>query len=136
MYKTFVLIFLALMLQPCFADSCPTISEIKRNLLKDWKAFDSEDGKPLSYQRIVHFKKNVEQFILAEAADEDSNNGTIHCYYRDKNGSMLDTYLARNNYSPENPTKFWYHVTGATQCAAGMEKCTFRTRQLAQLAKK
>jgi hypothetical protein len=111
-----------------FALTCPSISSIKNNLLTGWKAYDSDDGTLLSKKRESQFKQNAQEFALAEWkwTGTDKTTGTIHCYYRDTNGSDLEAYLSKGNYSPENSRDYWYDVSGSMHCAAGMEKCEFR----------
>lgn len=115
------------------AETCPSVDAIKKNThLQGWKAFDSEDGTPLSAKREAQFKKNIEQFVLAEWVNRDSRLGTIHCYYRDNTGSDLEAYLAKNNFMPQDSKKYWYQVTGSLQCAAGMDECHFKKNILPQ----
>jgi hypothetical protein len=113
--------------QVSFAETCPSISDIKGNSLNAWKAYDSDDGKPLSAAREAQFKKIVEQFTLAEwVRDKKKNSASIHCYYSDKTGSSLEAYLAKNNFHPKlSQNNFWYQVSGSMHCAAGKEKCEF-----------
>lgn len=116
-----------------FADRCPSVNDIKHNALNGWKPYDSDDGKPLSIARETRFKKMVEEFALAEWATDHKLPGTIHCYYRDKTGSNLEAYLAKENFNPKmNLHNFWYKVSGFMHCAAGMEKCEFENRILPQ----
>lgn len=114
----------------CFAETCPSVQTIKSNALKGWVVFDSEDGKPLSSERLAQFKELVEQFALAEWSSIDSKTGAIHCFYRDKEGSALEAYLAKEHFSPINSKNLWYEVSGAHQCAAGMKECEFKANIL------
>ena len=123
--KIFLLISLIIFSSVGFAETCPQIKDIKSSTATGWKVYDSEDGTLLSAKRAAQFKKQITQFSLAEWTSEPNPNGAIHCYYRDQNGSDLDAYLAKKNFSPENATKIWYQVSGAMQCAAGVEKCIF-----------
>ena len=107
-----------------YADVCPTVKEIKSQKLAGWKAYDSDDGTPLSKKRTVAFIKSADQFILAEWSRRGRQGSAIHCFYRDVNGSDLEAYLTKNNLVPEN-NKAWYQVSGAMQCAAGNDMCQF-----------
>lgn len=108
------------------AETCPTVSDIKKNSHPGWKAYDSDDGLPLSAARETQFKKIVEQFALAEWSPSKKQPGSIHCYYRDSTGSSLEAYLAKDHFKPKLDKKsFWYTVSGFMHCAAGMEKCQF-----------
>jgi hypothetical protein len=129
----------ALLCQLSFAESCPNVSDVKKDALFGWKVYDSEDGTLLSPTRARAFKKNAEQFALAEWAHrKDSKGNIIHCYYRDSAGSALEAYLAKDNFIPKNTKNYWYEVSGAMQCAAGTTECEFQRLRLKhqQLAKK
>lgn len=118
------------------AETCPSIKDLKTGSMHGFKAYDSDDDTLLSETRIAQFIKNSEQFILAEWQDTQDHKGAIHCYYRDANGSQLETYLMKANLIPDNPKKSWYQVSGSMHCAAGMEACHFLTNSTQQLAKK
>lgn len=129
---------LLLFSQVTLAETCPTVNEIKKNSLKSWKAYDSLDGKVLSSARETRFKNMIEEFALAEWKTTKPLKGTIHCYYRDKTGSSLEAYFAKNNFKPNNRKHFWYEVSGYMHCAAGMDKCEFNNQMMGrtQLARK
>lgn len=116
--------------QLSFAETCPSVADIKKNSLTGWKAYDSDDGKPLSTSREAEFKKILEQFALAEwSKSKTDKHGSIHCYYRDNTGSSLEAYFAKDNFIPKlDPKTFWYQVSGSMHCAAGKEKCEFEQR--------
>lgn len=115
----------------CLADTCPTISEVKHGKLTGWKIYDSDDGKLVSTHRASEFKRIAEQFALAEWS-----KGNVHCYYRDKDGSDLEVYLAKDHLSFSNKKDYWYEVSGYMHCAAGMKECEFQQmKQTPHLAK-
>lgn len=124
--------------QLAWAETCPSIAAIKSNHLAGWKAYDSDDGVPLSSKREIQFKNNAREFALAEWTNSSKKSGSIHCYYRDNTGSDLEAYLAKDNFAPENSRDYWYQVSGSMHCAAGMDKCKFldSSNQIAQLAKR
>lgn len=122
-----------------FADTCPNVNDIKNNSMNGWKAYDSDDGVPLSPARETLFKKNVVEFTLAEWTNGKRKSGAIHCYYRDKSGSNMEAYLSKENFVPKQTSRnFWYTVSGYMHCAAEKEDCEFETKLLGknQLAKK
>lgn len=130
---------LVILCHTAFAETCPTVKDIKNNALIGWKAYDSDDGTPLSSAREASFKKDIEEFTLAEWANDKNKNNTVHCYYRDKSGSHLEAYFAKDNFKPKvAANSFWYKVSGFMHCAAEMEKCQFESHALTntQLAKK
>lgn len=110
---------------PVYAETCPSVVKIKADKISGWKAYDSEDGKPLSNYRLSQFKNSVKQFVLAEWVNKDNKNGTMHCYYQDKDGYSFEAYLSKDHFTPENSKKMWYAVSGSLQCAADMNKCQF-----------
>jgi len=125
---------LLMLCQAGFSLTCPSVASLKQNSLSGWKAYDSDDGTPLTLKRETQFKQNAKEFALAEWkwSGTDKKTGTIHCYYRDNTGSDLEAYLAKGNYSPENSKDYWYSVSGSMHCAAGMEKCEFINGPLKQ----
>lgn len=122
-----------LMAGASYAETCPTVKEIKNHSLSGWKAYDSEEGTPLSAAREARFENMAEQFALAEWKREKGLRSSIHCYYRDNSGSSLEAYLAKDNFIPKITNKsFWYQVSGYMHCAAGANNCPFETRNLIQ----
>lgn len=137
MKQCLVFILSVCLCQMSFAITCPTVSDIQKNTLAGWKAYDSDEGEPLSAMREAAFKKNAREFALAEWVNKGDKMGSIHCYYRDDNGSAMEAYLAKEHFRPKNPNAFWYEVSGFMQCAAGMENCDFEQHQpKTHLAKK
>lgn len=127
MHKIFNILLLSLCCVTTIAsaETCPSVYNLKKPNLTGWKFYDSEDGKPLSEQRIAQFKKMAEKFVLAEW---DHQKGVIHCYYSNKDGSGLESYAAKSSFVPENP-KVWYSVTGSMQCVVSKDKCKFTERK-------
>lgn len=111
--------------QIAYADTCPSMKTIKSSPLLTWKAFDSDDQKPLTAAQTTTFINSIDQFSLAEWVKQGPQTGTIHCYYSDRNGSVLEAYLAKASYMPVNTKHFWYEVSGSMHCAAGMDNCLF-----------
>lgn len=120
----------ALVCQFVFAETCPSVRDVRNNTLsRDWVAYDSEDGSKLPLKREQEFKRNAEEFVLAEWKDLKNKGGSIHCYYRNKSGSNLEAYIAKNNFIPENSKQVWYDVSDARHCVAGMERCQFLAKK-------
>lgn len=120
------------------AETCPSVNAIKHNAIKGWKAYDSEDGKLLSTARTAHFKKTIEEFALAEWGNINNQRSAVHCYYRDRTGSNLEAYLAKDHFIPKKTGQnYWYHVSGYMHCAADSKECEFESQLLnkPQLAK-
>ncbi len=109
-----------------YADVCPSVKELKEHKARLWRAFDSDDHKPLSAKREARLKTEITHFSMAEWAVTDKKNG-MHCYYTNDSGSNLEAYFARENILSINTSKYWYPVTGQMQCAASPEKCTFQS---------
>lgn len=117
-------------MKDAYAEMCPDLTTIKDKLPPGWAFYDSDDGTPLSEARIELFKKTAQQFALAEWVSDKHMGGIIHCYYRDKNGSDLEAYLAKKQYIPFNNKKVWYSVSGYMHCAASQGLCMFRAYSL------
>jgi hypothetical protein len=109
-----------------FADTCPTVVDIKQASLNGWRAYDSDDDTPLSSKRFDQYKSYIVKFVLAEWVTKQAKQpGSIRCYYRDKEGSTLEAYLAKDNLLLQDKKQVWYQVSHAMHCAAGFEACTF-----------
>ncbi len=130
--KIIVSIAAFFLFQATYAETCPSVKDIKSKHIAGWKAYDSDEGTPLSSARETEFKKIIEEFALAEWPSGKNKNNTIHCYYRDATGSSLEAYLAKDNVVPKNHQNYWYEVSGFMHCAAGMAQCEFDRSSLAQ----
>lgn len=106
------------------ADICPSVKEIKSGHTKHWKAYDSDNDKPLSNIRTARFRRDISKFSIAEWSNVKHNNA-IHCYYSNDDGSTLEAYFAKDHYLPNKQSRYWYRVTGMMQCAAGADRCDF-----------
>lgn len=132
MLKRFILMLvMSVFCTAVFADSCPSVNDIKNNTMHGWKAYDSDDDTPLSPQRFAAYSTSLEQFTLAEWKKGSDNKTSIHCFYRDHNGSALEAYLAKDNLSPTlgsntSSKDQWYQVSGSLNCAAGSDQCKFQ----------
>jgi len=111
-----------------FAQTCPTIKEIKTASLSGFKVYDTDKKTPLTAEQFAMFKNHVEKFLVAEWIHK--NNSAIHCYYGDRSGSLLEAYLVKDNLTPKNSNHYWYQVTGSSQCAAGVEGCQFASQPI------
>jgi hypothetical protein len=134
----YLAISLAMLCQISFAETCPSVKDIKtQSLTEGWKAYDSDDGQLLPPSRVAQLASHIDQFALAEWADTGRSGGVIHCYYRDKHGSDLEAYFSKDNFKPDNTKNMWYQVSGYMHCAAGMDKCSFQNNMAPeqQLAK-
>lgn len=119
------LLLLTLLAQTSFAATCPTVGALKNNLATGWLAYDSDDGHLLAPKRDQQIRSTISEFALAEWSQKRQS---IHCYYRDKNGSDLDAYFAKSHFTPANANHYWYSVSGYLQCAAGTQQCEFNSR--------
>lgn len=109
-----------------YAEQCPSVNEVKQGPLKDWKAYDSDDDLPVTGIRLSHFRNDITRFALAEWKEDKKIGGSVHCYYRNEAGMGLEIYLAKHHLRPLAHSKSWYQVSGAQQCAAGMQECIFQ----------
>lgn len=134
--KIFLALITCTLMPIAFAETCPSVATIKSQHLAGWQAHDSDSGKPLDKRRSADFVKSAEQFILAEWSTHSSKGSSIHCFYRDVNGSDLEAYLTKENLVPQND-KQWYRVSGAMHCAAGNNMCKFaQLKEQPRLARK
>jgi hypothetical protein len=131
MYKKIIVaVSLTLFCQAGFAETCPSIFDIKSHSLTGWKAYDSDNGTPIQRKRVVELANHIDQFALAEWTSNNHAKGTVHCYYRDKHGSNLEAYFAKDHFKPDNSKNVWYEVSGFMHCAASMDKCAFQNNKV------
>jgi hypothetical protein len=109
-----------------FAEMCPSVESIHHNNIPGWRLYDSDDNQALSLKREVEFKKDVQAFAMADWSDATKQTGRIRCFYHDASGSNLEAYLSKNHFSLAKANEYWYDVSGAKECAAGVEKCGFQ----------
>ncbi|OGT36881.1 MAG: hypothetical protein A3F11_08865 [Gammaproteobacteria bacterium RIFCSPHIGHO2_12_FULL_37_14] len=131
-----IFIFFIIHIQSIYAETCPSISDIKKGKLHTWQLHDSESHQLLSAKHLEQFKKYAQQFTLAEWHKNNNQQNSLRCYYRDWNGSEARAYLAKNNFRPHLAKNSWYSVSGSMHCAAGLKNCTFQhTKPSPQLAR-
>jgi hypothetical protein len=136
MYKEILTICCCAVLSTAaFSDICPSVKAVKTGKATGWRAYDSDDDKPLSNIRTAKFRKAISRFSIAEWSESKHKN-SIHCYYSNNDGSTLEAYFARDHYLPNIKSRYWYKVTGLLQCAAGADKCDFtpETKEQKRLA--
>lgn len=114
----------------CWAQTCPSVASIKNDKIKGWVAYDMY-GKTLSTKENIRFKEHALEFALAEVT-QHANKLAVRCLYRDKSGSNLEAYLAKDNIVADNTKNYWYSVSGSTHCAAGVSLCQFNNIPLTQ----
>ena len=133
----YLIVFLSILIYTnAIADNCPSIEAIKNNRAKNWVAHDSENNKTLSTLRETKLRNDIQQFAIAEWA-KTNNKNSIHCYYKNNDGSTMEAYFSKENTAIIKPSKYWYQVSGMMHCAAGSKNCEFQTlsgnqHQLAQ----
>jgi hypothetical protein len=118
-------IFSFMMCEMAWADTCPSLKELKNGKLSGWTFYSSSDDLRLSADREASFKKEAVQLALAEWISRDGKKGNVHCYYMDKEGSHLEAYIAKTNLKLSRTGHYWYPVTGGLHCAAGIARCQF-----------
>lgn len=121
--------FTTLIFSPYLAAlTCPTAADILNNKISGWKAYDIY-GVRFSEQQIAQFRQHSLEFAVAEVIPY-SRGLAIRCLYRDKNGSNLQGYLAKDDIVADNSKNYWYEVSGSKHCAAGLHKCQFAVNPL------
>jgi len=135
MLRKMIILICVMFHQVALAETCPSIDMLKDQHFNAWKFYDTDDGKLLSAKRIAQFKKEAEEFVLAESVTNSQHKKIIRCYYHDKNGSTLNAYIAKENFIVGSNHSYWYEVSHATQCAADINMCEFQQSTLQQLAR-
>jgi hypothetical protein len=106
--KMTAILILSLCSSMGYADICPSVAEIKQHSMHGWKIYDSEENTLLSAQRLEKFKAHIKTFALAEWGYQNNKTRAIHCYYLDKDGSTMEAFVAKDNFSPDRSPIYWY----------------------------
>lgn len=122
--KIIISIFMFCYTNIVFAETCPSLAEIKNSYFHDWVAFDSDNGMPLSKQQVYTFIKKVRQFSMAEYA-EGAPEGADHCYYGDNNNQFMFAFLAKEDLKPNTKTGNWKYQGGFLRCYGDVDECLF-----------
>lgn len=115
--------------QLVYADTCPTITDIKNSHFNGWQAFNSNSGEPLGHFALKEFQESIEKahFVLAEWMP-DAPEGPAHCYYADGAGpqSYLDGYLVKVTAAPDTTSGKWQKGSlDVLTCSASPSACRF-----------
>jgi hypothetical protein len=112
-----------------FAETCPTILEIRNNYFHGWQVLNINSGNPVPASTLENFKNTVQHFALAEWM-EDAPEGAGHCYYQgqDRNDpGYLEVFLAKANVITIPANHNWKFVSpNVMQCRAGIDDCVFQ----------
>lgn len=105
-----------------YAETCPTISEIKNNVFRKWQPFNADSGEPITNPKIIlHFRKKVNHFTLAEWMP-DAPEGPSHCYY-----DVDSIYLVKTTKAPRVDDPNWHHTSLSNfQCMKKVSLCLFQ----------
>lgn len=129
MLKKIIHIFILSYCAYVSAQTCPTITDIRNNKLAGWKAYDIY-GMKFNEEQTARFRQHSLEFAVAEVIPYAHRGLAIRCLYRDKNGSNLQGYLAKDDIVADNSKNYWYQVSGSQHCAAGLHKCQFAANPL------
>ncbi len=132
-----IAVFITLFSTALIAQTCPSVKDIRNNKIPGWRAYDIY-GTKFTEEQTQQFRGHALEFALAEVIPYNKGTLAIRCLYRDKNGSNLQGYLAKDNIVADNTMNYWYEVSGSKHCAAGVKLCQFAPNTLhnSQLARK
>lgn len=114
--------------QVVYADTCPTINDLKNNQFHMWNAFHSDSGTALSDAELLKFIRIVSLFKFAELA-KGSPEGSSHCYYNDVNGNYTFAYLAKKHLTVDVHSIYWQSENDIFRCYADTSSCVFVPKQ-------
>jgi hypothetical protein len=108
-----------------FSETCPPISAIQAHELGEWRAFDADNGEPLTPTQLAKYENEVRYF--SEAAYFDGAlEGPSQCYYEGTQGhDHLNAYLARYALVPNFARGNWTQEALYAFCREGREYCEF-----------
>lgn len=129
MFKKIFQMTILLFCSYCCAQTCPSVNDIRDNKIAGWKAYDIY-GVKFTQEQTTQFRKHSLEFAVAEVIPYAHRGLAIRCLYRDKNGSNLLGYLAKDDIVADNSKNYWYEVSGSQHCAAGLHNCEFATNPL------
>lgn len=109
------------------AETCPSVVDIKNHALQGWEVYSSDNGSPLTSKQFDKFKQLVQQFSLAEYA-EDAPEGAGHCYYADSTHPYMFAFLAKMNVEPDNTNHQWHNQGDFLRCQSTIADCLFKAQ--------
>lgn len=126
MLKTICFIAIVLFVQLSFAETCPSVKDLKSNRLKGWTAVNLNSSKPLNEFELQQFEINVTRFALA-AWSTEAPIGSSMCYYYGSSSDPceLNALLSKETGPPDITSPFWKKQDDIMRCIADVKHCRF-----------
>jgi hypothetical protein len=127
MLKKIIFILTFLLIQITYADTCPTVAEIKFGIYKGWQPLKLGNCEPLSPSEEAEFKSKVSKFVSANWV-EDMPDAPGECFYSGNipDPDYLGTFLAKNTGEPDKNSGNWHEACfDIMQCDASINDCRF-----------
>lgn len=128
MFKKLICFILFFSCTITYAETCPTVDEIKAGNFKGWQAFGLDSGEPASSEELDDFKSSIATFQSA-AWMPDAPEGSAQCYYGTAEDPYENVYLAKTNQGPDL-TAYWQPADDGMQCRvtdSKVEHCRFKS---------
>lgn len=123
MFKKFIFLSALLFVNYSYADTCPTVAEIKLNQLNHWQFTDLNSAQPANPEKIRKFKQKVSRFVVASW--EFDEFGCCHYYGKSGDPNELGVFLQKVTTIEKTKTH-WRHVDAdGWICEAGISECRF-----------
>ena len=120
--KIMVIIFCNFISNFCFAENCPSISEIKANYFHGWSAYWNDEGTPLSESDLQEFRNTAAYFFAIRWLD-GAPEGEGHCYYIQQGGVPTIAYLSKPDLVPDFSSSAWKYQGLEPRCHLSVEAC-------------
>jgi len=122
MLKKAIVLLSALFFSAAYADTCPSVIEIKQDNFHGWEALNTDSGEPVSALKLKKFKRLVKAFNFAYWV-ENAPEGSGQCYYRQVD-EVAEVYFAKNTLAPLEAEGNWYKAAwGFLKCEVGLVAC-------------
>jgi hypothetical protein len=130
MFKKFTCVLLLISSSLTFAETCPTISDIKAGQFHHWQPLDIDNAEPVEGQALEEFKQAVAKFAFVDWMP-DAPEGSGQCFYYgvEPDSDYLGVYLAKPTLEPDRNKGNWFEASfDVMQCNESISNCQFLDR--------
>lgn len=128
MLKKSVIILSVIFCNLAWAETCPTLSEIKSHQLSRWHAMDFGSAGPASKEKIEHFFAKATHLVAVSW--DFSEYG--RCFYAGKNEQpdQLGVFLEKTTEPDKSRGNWHYSDPDSWLCNGNLNDCAFKTKEL------
>lgn len=110
-----------------YANTCPSLSDLKADKLQGWAALNLDSAEPLSDSERREFESSAASFAFAEWIP-DAPEGAGHCFYYGAipEPDYLGVFLAKETGEPDKRAGDWHFASDDIMvCKKSIPECRF-----------